>query len=114
MTRAEAAEVRAAAAPEVHLAWEAHPADSRFVVLRARPCPLLRMEGALATCAVWAVRPMNCRRYGCGREDVRTEPYDAAPIPVRFYTDRAFRRQMVLMQRKAQRWGRAHGWEAHG
>lgn len=84
--------------------YRPHPSDARFLLLRAGPCPYYD-EG----CQVYAVRPMNCRRYGCGRVDI-TAPRDQKPIPMRFYTDRTFRRQYAVMQRDAQRWGRAHGW----
>jgi Fe-S-cluster containining protein len=76
-----------------------------FVLLTAQPCPLYDQG-----CTVYAVRPFNCRRYACGRSG--DEAWSPEPIPARFYTDRAFRRPMQVDQRKAQRWARAHGWEA--
>jgi Fe-S-cluster containining protein len=103
MTPAERAEIERAA-PDVALSFTATP--DGFVALKARPCPLL----AGNDCSVYAVRPYNCRRYACGRDDVAVRR-DPNPVPARFYTDRAFRRQMMLMQRKAQTWGRAHGWQ---
>jgi Fe-S-cluster containining protein len=78
-----------------------------FVTLAAGPCPLY---DAATGCTVYAVRPFNCRRFNCGRDG--DEPFVDAPIPARFYTDRAFRRQMVVEQRHASRWARSHGWEA--
>jgi Fe-S-cluster containining protein len=78
-----------------------------FVTLTAHPCPL---HDAAAGCTVYDVRPFQCRRYSCGRSG--DEEWSPEAVPARFYTDRAFRRQMVLDQRKSQRWARAHGWEA--
>ena len=105
MTPAERVEIERAA-PDVALSFTA--TDDGFVRLKAKPCPLLTGND----CSVYAVRPANCRRYACGRDDVTTEPYVDSPVPARFYTDREFRRQMVLMQRKAMKqWGHAHGWQ---
>lgn len=105
MTPAERAEIERAVPSGVVLSFLPHE-DSRFVRLAAKPCPLLVAN----LCSVHAVRPMNCRRFACGREDVTTEPFVNEAIPARALTDRAFRRQLVVMQRKAQRWGRAHDW----
>ncbi len=84
--------------------FQPHASDARFLVLVSGPCPYHEA----GRCVAYAVRPMNCRRYACGRDG--NEPWDPEPIPLRFYTDRAFRRQLLAQQRTAQRWGRAHGW----
>jgi Fe-S-cluster containining protein len=86
------------------LSWRPD-ADSRFVRLQAGPCPLLADD---ARCSVYAVRPMNCRRYQCGRDG--DEPWSDAEVPVRVFTDRDFRRQYALNERHAQQWGRQMGW----
>lgn len=111
MTQEEWTAVEAAAPLSRRASLVVRPhTDRRFVRLSARPCPLL--DGS--RCSVYAVRPVNCRRWGCGRHDVTTEPCDVSTsVPARFYTDRPFRRQLVTMQREALRdWGHAHGWPA--
>ena len=88
-----------------------------FVALKAHPCPLLAYDKGLAVCTVYPVRPYNCRRWGCFRPDPRTEPLEpdagflgAACVRERFEQSREVRRALELMQRKAKRWGRNHGW----
>lgn len=96
------------AVSSVALTFQPHPTDPTFVQLVAKPCPLL----ADGLCSVYDSRPVNCRRFACGRDDL-SEPFESSPIPQRALTDRAFRRQMVLMQRKAMKsWGHSHGWTA--
>lgn len=82
-------------------------ADPRFVRLLAGPCPLLDDTGL---CSVYEVRPLNCRRYMCGRQDGEAWTPDA--IPLRVLTNRDLRRQYAVNERKAQRWGRAMGWDS--
>lgn len=84
------------------------PIDEMFVALKAGPCPLY----AFKTCLVYAVRPFNCRRFGCMRPDVVAEPFEAngANMMDRTNTSRVAWRMAKLMQRKAQRWARKHGW----
>jgi Fe-S-cluster containining protein len=101
MTPAERAEIERAAPPSVTLSWRPHE-DARFVRLMAHPCPLYDATGK--TCTVYAVRPMNCRRFACQRTDYTTQAYDQGP------QTRQDRRQLVVMQRHAQRWGRSHDW----
>jgi Fe-S-cluster containining protein len=101
MTPAERAEIERAAPSSVTLSWLPHD-DPRFVRLVAGPCPLY--DAAKRTCTVYAVRPMNCRRFGCMRMDY-SKPYDQGP------QTRQDKRQLIVMQRHAQRWGRSHGWE---
>lgn len=104
MTHAERREIERVAPSHVVLSWRPH-ADDRFTRLSAGPCPLYLD----AQCSVYAVRPFNCRRFGCLRTDY-AQPYDQGP------QTRQDRRQLVVMQRHAQRWGRSHGWteEMHG
>jgi len=107
MTTAERDALIAACPPDVTLRFDDH-AEIGFVELAARPCPLYEDR---VGCRVYAMRPVNCRRYACGRDDVANEPFVDAPVPARFYSDRPFRRQMVHMQQDAMRqWGHAHGW----
>lgn len=108
MTHAERAEIERATPPGVVLSFVPHD-DAHFVRLTAKPCPLL---GADNLCTVYAVRPYNCRRWGCFRDDVTCEPLDNQPVPAVLLVDRAKRRQYAVMQRHAQRWARAHGWVA--
>ena len=107
MTHQEKAAVEAETSRE--LTWLSH-ADPRFISLQAAPCPLLDVNGL---CSVYAVRPLNCRRYMCGRQtgDAWTSEH-AQPIPLNVLRDRDLRRQYALNERKAQRWGRKMGWPA--
>jgi Fe-S-cluster containining protein len=98
MTLAERDEVERAVPSGVVLSFLPH-ADPRFVRLSAKPCPLYA-DG----CTVYAVRPYNCRRFACLREDY-TRPYDEGP------QTRSDRRQLIVIQRHAQRWARSHGWD---
>lgn len=92
-----------------------------FVRMHAGPCPFL--EGA-STCTVYPIRPYSCRRFSCFRPDVKSEAFvEDVPSPISTYRDigcanlrqrlvesRVVRRLYATVQRKAQRWGRAHGW----
>lgn len=103
----------------------AHPASAQralaftrhsrgFVALAAKPCPYL--DGS--SCSVYEARPYNCRRTLCGREDPRREPLTLStrgPIGFqsaddRFHASRAFRRLVIRMTERAQKWALAHGW----
>jgi hypothetical protein len=101
MTPAERAEIERAVSPGVALRFAPH-ADDRFVRLLAAPCPLYDGTG----CTVYAVRPMNCRRYGCLRASSAEPWVDGPPVPA----SRDDRRTLVVLQRRAQPWGRSHGW----
>ena len=125
MTHEEADVVSAHTA--IPLTFYIHP-DRRFVYLAGKPCPLLDYErnaagerGA-AVCTVHAVRPYNCRRFGCFRPDVRTEPYEPEPLDLPRLrlgcanlsdrlANRKVRKAYALMQRKAARWALTHGWD---
>jgi hypothetical protein len=86
-----------------------------------RRCPLLAFDGTLATCTVHDIRPLNCRRFWCGRPDPAREPFEedisrVAVMGCKNLTDRVlqsrpFRREMAHRQRTALRtWGHKHGW----
>ena len=86
----------------------------RFVRLKAHPCPFLQADNK---CGVYEVRPYNCRRWGCFRACAAKEPLEpdhsflgAANTRDRWDQSRGVRRQLIQMQRKAQRWAWAHGW----
>jgi Fe-S-cluster containining protein len=99
MSRAEQVAIERAAPSGVSLRFLPH-SDARFVRLVAGPCPLYDTAGG---CSVYDVRPYNCRRFACQRTDY-TQPFDQGP------QTREDRRQLIRIQRKAQRWARAHGW----
>jgi Fe-S-cluster containining protein len=96
-----------------------------FVALQpidgTRQCPLLAFEGGLASCTVHDIRPLNCRRFQCGRvvgEAFEEDPpgraesvMGCANLTDRVLQSRAWRRQYAQHQRKAMRtWGLKHGW----
>lgn len=101
MTHAERSEIERAVPSGVVLSFAPHD-DPRFVRLAAGPCPLYDAQGH--TCTVYEVRPYNCRRFACMRTDY-TQPYTVGP------QTRQDRRQLVVIQRHAQRWARSHGWD---
>ena len=116
----EEAELARGARPDLSLSFYTH-ADRRFVYLVGQPCPLLAGEPGAAVCTVWAVRPYNCRRFGCFRPDVVAEPFELEPVDLPRLrlgcanlsdrlSNRGVRRAYALMQRKAQRWALKHGW----
>lgn len=110
MTREERLEVLRAAPEGIKTAWR--EIDERFVALKAHPCPFYIFK----TCLVYASRPFNCRRFGCMRPDPKTEPYEMGPEGeclnqmIRISTSRVALRLAKLIQRKAQKWARKHGW----
>ncbi len=73
-------------------------------------CPLLSDGG---DCTVHAVRPYNCRRWGCFRPTT-DEPFAMAVRPdgqpMRLFTSKPVARQYARMQRQAMPWALAHGW----
>lgn len=111
MTVEEKATLSLHAPPEIPLTFL--PTENpRFVVLKAAPCPLFVFGG----CLVYAHRPYVCRRFACMRPDPKSEPLEMSiDISVnaedRLIQNRVARRQLVQIQRKAQRWGRSHGWK---
>lgn len=80
-----------------------------FVALEAHPCPLLDESGQ---CTVYEIRPYNCRRFLCFREE--GEAFQPDAFPVRVLTNRADRRVYETNQRHAMRWARLHGWKEEG
>lgn len=81
-----------------------------FVRLQAGPCPYMgTTDHGTPRCTVYAVRPYNCRRYGCYQTEPG-EPWEGSPVPVKVLRSRDLRRQYAANQRKAQRWAVAHGW----
>lgn len=117
MTHAERDEIERAAPPGVVLSFREHE-DSRFVRLAAHPCPLLARDATgKALCSVYAVRPYNCRRWGCFRPSPENEPLEpdhgflgCANARERWGQDRRVRYQLRKLQREAQPWANAHGW----
>lgn len=99
----EEAEVLMAQSPAIRLTPGPEPG---FVRMAAAPCPFYRR---VTGCAVYGLRPYNCRRYLCGR-DSSAEPFEQAPIPLKVLQDRSLRRQYARNQRRSQRWADAHGW----
>lgn len=89
-------------------------ADGFVDLVGAPACPLLGDDGG---CTVYAVRPYNCRRWGCFRPTT-DEPFalavmptaDLGTVPVRLFTSRPVARQWRRMQDAAQPWALAHGW----
>jgi Fe-S-cluster containining protein len=110
MTPAEARLLADATTTELH--WILGPGD-KVSLVRADTetrCPLL---GANGRCTVYASRPYNCRRFACLRAP--GEAFEVGgPLgcqnAARRLSDRASRRQLIQIQRKAQVWGRKHGW----
>lgn len=93
-----------------------------FTNLLAGPCPLY--DGDKRTCTVYSVRPFNCRRFACMRPNVQLEKLNlTASNPIlkmnvgcsnlrdRLLQSRSARRLYAKIERKAQRWARAHGWK---
>lgn len=104
--------------PKNALQWRAadHPA---FVKLVARPCPLYDADAQ--GCTVYDVRPFNCRRFGCMRSDVATEPFPAGGVPVILERAKAkgvdhladTLRGLDALHQADAAWALAHGWKAH-
>lgn len=83
-----------------------------FLEFRAGPCPYLGPEGR---CSVYEHRPLNCRRWMCGRMSKDEPLTDLSPVPVKVLLDRDLRRQYALNQRRAMaRWGHRMGWQDNG
>ena len=113
------AEVEAltAARPDVAMVVRPHHADQRFLVWETPTgCPMLARElDGTPTCTVYDVRPYQCRRFMCLREE--GEPFRAGgPMGCRNLSDRLETNRHALAfygshQRRAQKsWADAHGW----
>lgn len=110
MTTQERAVLEAVVPEGTALKWSTTP-DSRFVSLKAGPCPLLARDARGSTfCTVYAARPYACRRWGCFRDDC-SQPVDLSPVPLHVLKDRNLRRQYARMQARAMPWALAHGWD---
>lgn len=113
MTKEEAAVLVHHAPPTIQMQFRPTE-DPRFVALKAAPCPLFVFH----TCLVYEHRPYNCRRFACMRPDPKAEPWaftpegDCANLWDRLRVSRVARRLGTLIQRKAQKWARRHGWDA--
>lgn len=79
-----------------------------FTDLSAKPCPFVTPENR---CNVYDIRPYNCRRFGCMRPDVKTEPFAASTLTKRLIESSSARSQYQVMQAEAQEWAVAHGWK---
>lgn len=77
-----------------------------FVELVAHPCPFLDDQG----CTVYDSRPYKCRQYLCFRATGETFDPTGQDLTNKLITIREVKRAYALNQRKAQRWGRTHGW----
>lgn len=91
------------------LALHFRPVGTRsHVAMKAGPCPFF----AFNTCTVYEHRPYNCRRFGCMRPDLATEPFeiDGSNLHKRVSSDKGARKLALYMQRKAQVWANTHGW----
>ena len=109
MTPAERRAIEQAVPPSTvaALVWSSHP-DTRFTrLLTTGRCPLLSEANR---CTVYAVRPYNCRRYGCFRTDYTEPPDLVSAVPLHVRTSARLTAEYAAMQRKAQRWARAHDW----
>lgn len=113
MTTSEQDELLAAC-PSIVGRWEPHPIAG-YVQLCGEPCPYFVRDGTgLGVCRVHAVRPFNCRRFGCFRPDVRVEALDldAGPFGCANLRDRlpAVAAEADRLQRDAMPWALAHQW----
>lgn len=106
MTKEEAALLVHHAPKEIRMSFR--PLDEKFVAMKAGPCPLYAFE----TCLVYEHRPFNCRRFACMRPDPASEPFekDGGNLRSRVQTSRIAARMYAVIQRKAMRFARKHGW----
>lgn len=118
VTHAEAEILKAAAVqlgrPDVTFVRYPDPA---FVVLRGSPCHFLGADAqGTPTCLVYDVRPYNCRRFACYRDDPTTEPLQrGGPIGchnalAKMRTSQVIREDYRRREADAKPWGFAHGW----
>lgn len=101
MTQAERLALEAAT--DRPLRFRAHETPG-FVSLVAQPCPAY--DATAKTCTAYEARPYNCRRFACMRTaDAQAYDRDVARM------SRSERRRLATIERHAQPWARAHGWE---
>lgn len=113
MTFAERRELEAVATKlELILQWRAGDRPL-FTELVARPCPFFLAGETGGTCQAYDVRPYNCRRFMCGRDETLAGPFDAHAvegIPMRVLTSDTLRSDYAANQVSARPWADAHGW----
>lgn len=110
MTKEEAATLVAHAPSTITLQFRPGDAEG-FVAMKTGPCPLFIFH----TCMVYEHRPYNCRRFLCMRPDPKSEPLEDEGWKNhmdRVKTNRTMRRLAIRNQAQAQKWAKAHGWEA--
>ena len=76
-------------------------------MLEAGPCPFVTDAN---TCAVYDVRPFNCRRFGCMRADVGAVAFGSSEMTALADVPE-IRAEMVAIQAEAQPWALAHSWK---
>lgn len=112
MTVEEARLLQDACSDPKSLSWLPVQYQPKFVALVCGgQCPFLVDN----RCSVYDIRPYNCRRFMCLRPDPASEPLESdgrgcANLSDRVQDSREALRFYNLNQRKAQRWGRQHGW----
>ncbi len=106
MTVSEKAELLAHPAAQGRtLVWDMNP-NGQWAALKAGPCPFLDGQ---SSCSVYAVRPTNCRRFGCFRASV-AEPFLDKNGGALFDVSRAVRRGVHRLVVQSRRWAESHGW----
>jgi len=92
--------------------WEWH--GDGFVSMLGQPCPFL---SATNDCAIYEIRPLNCRRFMCLR--AKDEPFEhGGPTGCYNLSDRLAQSKDARMQyrqnerRAMKTWGIDHGWKA--
>lgn len=110
MTKEEANTLVFHAPPTVTLQFR--PLHDNFVAMKVGPCPLYVFH----TCIVYEHRPYQCRRFACMRPDTQSEPFEeGGPLGCKNLSDRVATSRVALrqakhIQKKAQGWAQAHGW----
>ena len=103
------------ARPDVPVWTEPRP-DGFVTWKQPHGCPMLARDvDGKARCTAYEVRPLNCRRFHCFRDE--GEPFrGGGPLGCQNLTDRlTSNRHALAFYRTAQRfahkeWGAAHGW----
>ncbi len=79
-----------------------------WVALKAHPCPYYDL--AAKACSVYDKRPMNCRRFLCGRWNAKAQPFMSDPMPL-IRSNNDLRWTYAKNQRAHEPWALAHGWK---